>query len=130
MPFPEGEPQRKPELLDDETRVRLPKLYSQEEKGLEVVAQVKFFTPTSHWTWYTSEGSFVDEDGFIDTDKPKAVFLFFGLVSGNVVELGHFSLNELASVGSPLILPIERDLFYKPTTLRELMAMHDQQHRY
>jgi hypothetical protein len=64
----------KPPLLDEKSRERLPELYSQEEKGLAAEAQVKFFTPWSHWTWYASE--FDGED------------LFFGLVAGDFVELG------------------------------------------
>ena len=35
-------------LLDPESRERLPELYSGEEKGLDALAQVKFFTP-AHW---------------------------------------------------------------------------------
>ena len=42
-------------LLDDESREKLPDLYNGEEQGLDAVAQVKFFTPSSNWTWYTSE---------------------------------------------------------------------------
>jgi hypothetical protein len=61
-------------LLDQASREKLPPLYSGEEKGLEALAQVKFFTPDSNWTWYASE--FDVED------------IFFGLVSGVEVELG------------------------------------------
>jgi hypothetical protein len=53
-------------LLDQESREKLPGLYSGEEKGLDALAQVKFFTPDSNWTWYASE--------FDGND------LFFGLV--------------------------------------------------
>jgi len=35
-------------------------LYSGEELGLDALAQVKFFTPDSSWTWYASE--FDEED--------------------------------------------------------------------
>jgi hypothetical protein len=130
MPFPEGEPQGKPELLDAETRARLPELYSGEEKGEYVLAQVKFFSPDAGWTWYASEGSYVDEDGYFDTDKDKVDFLFFGLVSGFEVEYGYFSLSELESVRGSLGLPVERDLYFEPKSLRELKEMHDQQRRY
>jgi len=44
-PTPQGE------LLDEATRARLPELYSGEEKGLEALAQVKFFLPGGSWTW-------------------------------------------------------------------------------
>jgi len=97
-------------LLTEEIRKKLPKLYECEDQGLNALAQVKFFTPDSNWTWYASE--------FDGTD------IFFGLVSGLEVELGYFSLSELQSVRGPLGLPIERDLYYVPKTLQELMEKH------
>jgi len=99
--------------LDDASREKLPPLYSGEEKGLDALAQVKLFIPTSSWIWYASE---------FDGDD-----LFFGLVSGLEVEFGYFSLNELKSVRGPLGLPIERDLHFEPKTLRELRDMHRQE---
>lgn len=100
-------------LLDDETRDKLPRLYSGEEQGLDALAQVKLFTPDAQWTWYASE--FDGED------------LFFGLVSGFEVELGYFSLKELKEVKGPMGLPIERDLYYEPKSQKELMELHRKQ---
>jgi len=97
-------------LLDQGTREKLPPLYSNEEKGLDALAQVKFFTPDSNWTWYASE--FDGED------------LFFGLVDGLETELGYFSLRELQEAHGPMGLAIERDLYYEPKSLRELLEMH------
>ncbi len=97
-------------LLDQENREKLPPLYSGEELGLMAIALVKFFTPDSNWSWYASE--FDGED------------LFFGLVSGFEVELGYYLLSELQSVKGSLGLPIERDLYYEPKTLKELMKKH------
>src|SRR5437764_12890220 len=102
---PHGKP-----LFDLESRERLPHLYSQEKNGLDAVAQVKFFTPDAGWTWYASEGSPVDEDGYYDTDKEKVDFFFFGLVVGQETELGYFALSELQEVRGALGLPVERDL--------------------
>jgi len=102
---------RRRKLLDEESRQKLPRLYSQEEEGLEAQAVVKFFTPDSNWTWYASE--FDGEDRF------------FGLVDGFELELGYFSLSELEQVHGPLGLPIERDLHFDPTSLRELMRIHE-----
>ena len=113
------------ELLPQEIREKLPSLYSQEALGLRALAQVKFFTPSSSWTWYASEGSPVDEDGYYDTDKEKVDFLFFGLVSGLEVELGYLSLSELEELRGPLGLPVERDLYFKPKTLEELQEFHE-----
>ena len=111
---PASEPEFEPpptgeNLLDKASRKKLPPLYSGEEKGLEALAQVKFFTPDSNWTWYASE---------FDGDD-----IFFGLVDGFELELGYFSLKELKEVHGPLGLPIERDLHYVPKTLKELMDL-------
>ncbi len=113
------------ELFPQEVRERLPKLYSGEGLGLEALAPVKFFTLDSNWTWYASEGSPVDEDGFYDTVKEQVDFIFFGLVHGLDVELGCFSLSELEQARGPLRLPIERDLDFKPKALKELMELHE-----
>jgi len=100
-------------LLNQESREKLPPLYSGEENGLDAVAVVKFFTPDSSWTWYASE--FDGED------------TFFGLVIGLEIELGYFSLFELQAVRGPLGLPIERDLYFSPKTLREFRSMHQKE---
>jgi len=97
-------------LLTKKLREKLPKLYSQEEIGLDALTQVKFFTPDANWTWYATE--FDGED------------IFFGLVIGLEIELGYFSLQELEDVRGPLKLPIERDLYFTPQTLSELMEKH------
>jgi hypothetical protein len=99
-------------LLDDESREKLPPLYSGEEKGLDALAQVKFFTPDSSWTWLASE--FNGDD------------VFFGLVIGLEIEIGYFSLAELQSVKGPLGLQIERDLHFEPKSLRELRDQYRQ----
>ena len=49
--IPEITPPTGENLLDQESREKLPLLYSGEEKGLDTLAQVKFFTPDSSWTW-------------------------------------------------------------------------------
>jgi len=97
-------------LLDDESKEKLPPLYSGEEQGLDALAQVKFFTPDSSWSWFASE--YNGED------------IFFGLVIGLEIELGYFSLSELKSVKGPMGLPIERDLHFEPKSLRELRDQH------
>jgi hypothetical protein len=117
------------ELLDAESRAKLPPLYTGETLGLAALAQVKFFTPDSNWTWYASEGSPVDEDGYFDTEKEKVDFLFFGLVIGFEIELGFFSLSELFETHGPLGLPIERDKFFTPKTLQDLQTQHRNERR-
>jgi hypothetical protein len=99
-------------LMNDEIRQSLPPLYSNEEKGLEAIAPVKYFHKLSGWRWYASE--YDPEQG-----------LFFGLVDGYETELGYFSLDELEEIGKDKrTIPIERDLYYKPQTLQELIDYH------
>jgi len=93
-------------LLTKEIRKKLPPLYSQESLGPKAVVQAKFFTPDSSWSFYPTE--------FDGKDT------FFGLVDGQVKELGYFSLAELQSVRGPMGLPIERDLHWNPKTLEEI----------
>ena len=98
------------QLMTEEIREQLPDLGENEEKGLEALARVKYFTPDSNWTWYVSE--FDGED------------LFFGMVIGFEIELGYFSLRELQQTRGPMGLNIERDLYYEPKPLRELQEDH------
>ena len=92
-------------LLTSEIRKQLPPLYSCEDSP-DPLAQVKFFTPWSSWTWYAVE--FDGED------------TFFGLVHGHDTELGYFSLSELSSIQGPGGLRIERDHYFSPTPLSQL----------
>jgi hypothetical protein len=110
------------QLLTQEIRQKLPALYSCEDKQpSDIRIVVKFFTPWSHWTWYAYEGSPIDANGNYNTDQPEADFLFFGWVEGDFPELGYFKLSELQSVRGPFGLAIERDRYYTPQTLQELM---------
>lgn len=93
-------------LLTQDNRRALPKLYSQDGKGVDAVAHVKFFDPTGSWTWYATE---------FDGDDT-----FFGLVDGHDVELGNFSLAELKSVRGRFGLGIERDRHFSPTPLKDI----------
>lgn len=102
-------------LLTQEIRRKLPALYSQEDKGGKAVANVKFFTPDSNWTWFVLCGEPV-----LDESGQEVDFTFFGLVEGFEKELGYFSLKELESVRGGLGLPIERDLYWQPKTLEEI----------
>ena len=97
-------------LLDKETRKKLPKLYETEGQGLEAQALVKFFSPDTNWIWYATE--FDGKD------------LFFGLVIGHEIELGYFSLSELEQADSGLGLRIERDQYFEACTLSSLKALH------
>jgi hypothetical protein len=96
-------------LLSKQLASKLPKLYDTEHEPLEdKTALAKFFHPTSNWTWYVIE--FDGED------------LCWGLVVGHEVEFGYFSLAELSQVIGPFGLRIERDIFFRPTTIKDLAA--------
>jgi len=99
------------ELLTDELRAKLPKLYANEKLGMNALAQAKFFMADGEWRWYPSEYDGVD--------------IFFGLVVGHEIELGYFSLSELQEVRGRFGLPIERDKFFEPMTLKEIKAIHE-----
>jgi hypothetical protein len=97
-------------LVTEEIRKALPALYSQDGKGDQAVAYVKFFSPYTNWTWYGTE---------FDGDDT-----FFGLVIGFETELGYFSLSELEGVERAGLPLVERDLDFRPTTLGEVRRLH------
>jgi hypothetical protein len=78
----------------------------------ESIVQVKFFTPDSCWTWYAVSASQDPDTGDVQ---------FFGLVDGLYRELGYFWLSELERVRGALGLPVERDLYWQPVKLSELL---------
>ncbi len=94
-------------LLTEELKKKLPVIGDQDNKGLNAIAYIKFFTPWSNWSWFVTE--FDGKD------------IFFGLVDGHFKELGYFSLSELQSIDGPWGLKIERDLYFKPAKLKVLM---------
>lgn len=94
-------------LLTKEILEKLPMLYSSEQEK-DPMIRCKFFYPDFDWTWYV-----IEFDGK-DT--------FYGLVKGFEEELGYFSLSELLTNKGKLGLPIERDLYFKPCRLSELMG--------
>ena len=100
------------ELLTQEVRKILPPLYSQENKP-DPTAYVKLFTPDSTWTWYATEGS-----------EEAGDFIFFGYVFGFEEEWGYFSLFELQAARGPQGLPVERDLYFNPIAISEVMRLY------
>lgn len=96
------------QLLTQAIRKALPPLGSTEKLGDEAPVVVKFFTPTSSWTWYATE---------FDGDDT-----LFGLVDGFEREMGYFSLSELQSVRGPFGVGIERDRWFGKHTLADVKA--------
>jgi hypothetical protein len=95
-------------LMTKEIESIMPALYSQDEKGNDAIAHVKFFTPDSNWTWYATEYDPIER-------------MFFGLVKGFETELGYFSLDDLENSRGQLGLPVERDLYFTPKPLKEII---------
>jgi len=108
-------PEHAMELLGGAQRALLPPLSNGDNLNLDTIAPLKFFTPDANWTWYPTE---------FDGDD-----IFFGLASGNDVEFGIFALSDLESIRGGFGLPLERDRYYKPTSLRELIEYHKRQLR-
>ena len=75
---------------------------------LEQMIVAKFFTPWTNWTWY------------VMNQDPQDPDYLWGIVDGYEVEMGSFSLSELQAVKGPWGLKIERDLYFKPVTARQL----------
>lgn len=90
-------------LLPQEVRQQIPQLHSQEKLGGQAIAYAKFFFMSCSKRWYATE--FDGED------------TFFGFVCGHYKEMGYFCLSELEETTGPFGFPIERDLYFKPTTL-------------
>ena len=97
---------RRSQLLPQEVLDRLPKLGETSEQD-NPLAVVKFFYPDFSWTWYAIE---------FDGDD-----IFYGLVDGYVKELGTFSLKELMENRGKMGLEIERDFYFSPTSVKDLL---------
>ena len=98
------------DLLPEELRKALPPLYSQKSSS-SPKAYAKFFTPDAGWTWLVTEGS-EEEDGD---------WLLFGYVIGMEEEWGYFLLSEIEGVRGPLGLAVERDLWFEPGPINEVL---------
>ena len=95
-------------LLTDRLKKTLPTIGSQEHKNLNAIVYIKCFTPWSNWTWYVTE--FDGKD------------LCFGLVIGFEREIGYFLLSELESISGPFGLKVERDIYFKPKTINQILS--------
>ena len=97
-------------LMTKELGDTIPALYANEDVSDYdgVVAIAKLFSPYNGWRWFITEWE--AETG-----------LCFGLVQGFETELGYFHLSELAEATVLGSVPaVERDLYWKPTTLGEI----------
>ena len=93
-------------LMTKEIKNKIPAMRATEGKPeSEIMVKVKFFCPWNHWTWYATEFDGKSE--------------FWGLVSGDVDELGYFNLKELEST-KVMGLGIERDMYFQEKSLAEI----------
>ena len=90
-------------LLTKELKEKLPSI-EEAKKEDDPVVYVKYFHPLSNWTWFAA--------GFSDGH-------FWGLVDGDFMEIGLFSLEEMKSV-KVHGLGIERDLHFEPKPMSEV----------
>ena len=111
-------------LLTAELRQQLPPLYAQEHAP-DPIVHAKFFTPNSSWTWYVTEGSAQHDPE--NPEDGEEDFIFFGLVFGFEKEWGYFSLTEMESARGPFGLAIERDLYFTPGPLSQVLRRDGQQ---
>ena len=101
------------ELLTQELRKALPKLGDPAMDRIKLkdrIVHAKFFMPDGSWTWFVLEGEPSGDDDFE----------FYGFVKGAGNEVGPFMLSELQSLKGVLGLPVERDKFWVPKTLKEV----------
>lgn len=103
-------------LLTKAIREKLPALRKTDGSKGTAKVWLKLFDPSGSWTWYAWEGEDIkdDEGNVVD-------YHFFGLVCGFEKELGYFSLREIESVKGAFGLGIERDMYWTPITVAELL---------
>jgi hypothetical protein len=74
------------------------------------LVQAVYFYPDFPWTWYAIE--------FDGND------IFYGFVDGDFEEFGTFSLSELMSTRGKLGCEIERDLYFTPLPIKEVLKKY------
>lgn len=102
------------ELLTQELKQRFKQQGDTSEKrAKDIIVIAKFFAPWGAASWFA-------------TDYDEETNCFFGYVNlggefEQFAELGSFGLDDLESANGPFGLKIERDLYWKETTLQEVM---------
>ena len=87
-------------LLTKEIKEQAEKQYKQ-GSDMEQKVVAKYFDPVGSWKWFVM-------------NKKKDDDYCWGIVKGNAVEMGSFSMKELESIKLPFGLGIERDLYFEP----------------
>ena len=93
-------------LMTDEIAKQATEQY---DKGsdMEQMVVAKYFDPMGSWKWFLMN---MDKDGDY----------CWGIVEGNEVEMGSFSMKELEGIKRPFGLGIERDLYFEPMRAKDV----------
>jgi len=94
------------ELLAPEIVRLLPPLRSQQVKGPDAIAQVRFSAPWLKWRWYASEFN-------------PVLGVFFGVVVIFEREYDYFTLDALLTIRSRSGHRVVRDLAWTPRPLKD-----------
>ena len=100
-------------LLTAELLDKLPP-FGTTERDKNAKAIVKFFNPCGAGTWWAFEFNHEER-------------VFFGVAEIHEREMGYFSLDELKDYVGPAGLGIERDLYYEPQTMAEIMGWEEEE---
>jgi hypothetical protein len=102
-------------LLPYAIRENLPILGSQQSLGGQAKVLARWSTADCSRAWYVTEGSARrDQQG-------RAVdYLLFGMVVGQGKQLDYFWLSDFVRTGSLTNLLVQRDLHWRPKTLKEI----------
>ena len=74
---------------------------------LEQKVVAKYFDPAGNWKWFLM-------------NKHKDDDYCWGIVKGNAIEMGSFSIKELENIRLPFGLTIERDTSFKPMKAQDV----------
>ena len=83
-----------------------------EKSAEEIQVPLKLFLPEGRWTWFCY--------AYDPEYRLLSCYVHSGL-GEDCDEAGDTSLDELLTLRTSLNLPVERDLFWKPKTLKEVM---------
>lgn len=83
----------------------------------EIQIVVKYFTPDAAATWFIVDGEELENGDW-------RLFGFCDLGWRDLAELGYVMLSELQEVRGKLGLAVERDLYFPPTTLQDVLDQY------
>lgn len=100
-------------ILDDELRIRLPPIHTQEAED-DPYVYARFYLPGTDLAWYPIEGQPLGSD-----------FLFFGFTTDQDRDFCSFRLSELTARHNAKGDPVERDATFIPGKLTHVVQAAD-----